>query len=141
MTVRGRRRDGDLERVVDEPEHATEHRAGHGLLEQDRAGLVHRDAQVLDLVQGEVQTGREAGRGRPQHRQVGTRSRQPDFHEVLGRGLACDLGHPHLQGGTSFSGPRVAPRVTRVWCSGDAIALSRFLFRDPNPLTSLTVKL
>jgi hypothetical protein len=82
------------------------------LLQEDRARLVHGDPQILDLVEGEVQPCREAGRGRPQHRQIRPRRGQPDLDEVLRPGLACDLGHPHLQGGTQ-------------WFCGFAATLSR----------------
>ncbi|CAG7605077.1 hypothetical protein SBRY_10786 [Actinacidiphila bryophytorum] len=98
--VGGGRRNGHPQRIPDQPEDTAQHAAWHRLLQQDRARLVDGDPQILDFVEGEVQSGRETGRGRPQDRQIRPRRGQPDLDEVLRPGLACALGHPHLQGGT-----------------------------------------
>ena len=125
------------QRVVDESEDAAEHGAGHGLLQQDRAGLVDRDAQILDLVEGEVQAGREAGRGRTQHRQVGTRSGQPDFHEVLipGSPAIWDTLTSKVAQALSERSPGTAvalsePCGTIFAVLGSAVTLSRSLTPD-----------
>ena len=74
---------GDAHPVLAQGEVALQVRAGCRLGEQHAAGLVHRDAQVLDLVQGEVQAGRQARRGRPQDRQVRPLGWHADGHLVL----------------------------------------------------------
>ena len=67
--------------------------AGHRLGEQHRAGLVDGDAQVLDVVDGEVEPRGQARRGGAQHGQVGARGGQPQHHDVAaGPGQRCSAG-------------------------------------------------
>ncbi len=73
---------GDVDRVGGQLEAALEVGAGHRLRQQHRAGLVDRDPQVLDVVDGEVEPGRQARRRRAQHRQVGTDRRQAQDDDV-----------------------------------------------------------
>ena len=78
-------RDGDRHLLGAEVEGALQVRARYRLGEQHRAGLVHGDAQILDLVQGEVQPGGQARRRRSQHGQVGALGGHADRHVVLRR--------------------------------------------------------
>src|SRR5690606_24714352 len=70
-TVRARRdRERHLQILAADHEPALQQRGGRGQADQHGTGLVHRDPQILDLVQREPQPGRQARRGGPEYPQV-----------------------------------------------------------------------
>src|ERR1700733_2329732 len=77
-------RHGDGHQVGAELEDAFQAGARDGLGEQHRARFVDRDAQVLDLVEGEVKPGGEPGGGGAQHGEVRTLGWHLDLHVVGG---------------------------------------------------------
>src|ERR1700733_543105 len=81
-------RHGDGHQAGAKLEDALQVRPRNGLGKQHRARLVDRDAQVLDLVEGEVKPGGEPGGGGAQHGQVGALGRHLDLHVV------CRLAAP-----------------------------------------------
>ena len=81
---RGDHRDGDRHLLGAQVEGAFQVGARDRLGEQHRARLVHRDTQVLDLVQGEVKPRRQARGGRPEHGKVGALGGHAHLHVIVG---------------------------------------------------------
>jgi hypothetical protein len=74
--------------------------AGDRLCKQHRAGFVHGDAHVFDLIESEVEPRRQAGGRGPQYGQVGAVGRHLDRDVVTGslwgRGSEHWVGRDHL---------------------------------------------
>ena len=98
--------DGDLEGLRRQLEPAGELGGLDGVRQQHRAGLVDRDPQVLDLVEGEVEAGREPGRGGAQDREVRRVGRQPDLDRVLDDPVRAHCPTGVAPGDESFTHPR-----------------------------------
>ncbi len=69
-------------RPVDSSNRASHRRPGLRMRQQQRAGLVHRQAQILDVVDGQVAARAEAGGGQPQGGDVGAVGGDPDLDDV-----------------------------------------------------------
>ena len=90
----GRHRHLDGQRVLGDREAALQLGVAGGDGEQHRARLVDRDAQVLDLVEGELEAGGEPRRRGAQHAEIAAVGGHGELHHVVvGRRLAGQLSH------------------------------------------------